>query len=108
MLREPRVERSHTAQCEITVERRTGDAETVRPPRELVAERGVSRDDGTADDYVVGVTSNGRLYRLARNAHNDVEFAGACFSPDGGTLFVNIQDPGITFAIWGPWSGREA
>ena len=76
---------------------------TVAPNGDLIV-----CEDGTAEDYVVGVTPNGRLYRLARNAYNDVEFAGACFSPDGGTLFVNIQDPGITFAIWGPWSGREA
>ena len=32
------------------------------------------------------------------------EFAGATFSPDGTTLFVNIQTPGITFAITGPWN----
>jgi secreted PhoX family phosphatase len=31
------------------------------------------------------------------------EFAGACYSPDGQWLFVNIQTPGITFAITGPW-----
>ena len=32
------------------------------------------------------------------------EFAGATFSPDGHTLFVNIQaSQGMTFAIWGPW-----
>lgn len=31
------------------------------------------------------------------------EFAGATFSPFGRTLFVNIQTPGITFAIEGPW-----
>ena len=31
------------------------------------------------------------------------EWAGACFSPDGDWLFVNIQTPGITFAITGPW-----
>ena len=31
------------------------------------------------------------------------EFAGATFSPDGRTLFVNVQEPGTTFAIWGPW-----
>ena len=31
------------------------------------------------------------------------EWAGATFSPDGKTLFVNIQTPGITFAITGPW-----
>ena len=32
------------------------------------------------------------------------EWAGACFSPDGQWLFVNIQTPGITFAITGPWA----
>ena len=32
------------------------------------------------------------------------EFAGSTFSPDGRTLFVNIQaSRGMTFAIWGPW-----
>lgn len=31
------------------------------------------------------------------------EFAGATYSPDGRWLFVNIQTPGITFAITGPW-----
>jgi len=31
------------------------------------------------------------------------EFAGACYSPDGQWLFVNVQSPGVTFAITGPW-----
>jgi secreted PhoX family phosphatase len=31
------------------------------------------------------------------------EWAGACYSPDGRWLFVNIQTPGLTFAITGPW-----
>jgi secreted PhoX family phosphatase len=31
------------------------------------------------------------------------EFAGACFDPDGQVLFANIQTPGISFAITGPW-----
>ena len=32
------------------------------------------------------------------------EFAGSTFSPDGETLFVNIQaSRGISYAIWGPW-----
>jgi secreted PhoX family phosphatase len=31
------------------------------------------------------------------------EWAGATFDPSGEILFVNIQDPGITFAITGPW-----
>ena len=31
------------------------------------------------------------------------EWAGACFDANGEVLFANIQTPGITFAIWGPW-----
>jgi uncharacterized protein len=31
------------------------------------------------------------------------EFCGACFDPYGRIMFVNIQVPGITFAITGPW-----
>jgi secreted PhoX family phosphatase len=59
------------------------------------------------ENFVVGVTPGGRCYRLARNAHpGKREFAGACFSPDGRTLFVNVQQPGMTFAIWGPWDRR--
>lgn len=34
-----------------------------------------------------------------------VEWAGATFSEDGKTLYVNIQIPGVTFAIEGPWPG---
>ena len=60
-------------------------------------------EDGPEDQpqYLRGVTREGRLYTLAGNGYS--EFAGACFSPDGGTLFVNVQRPGITFAITGPW-----
>ena len=33
------------------------------------------------------------------------EFAGSTFSPDGHTLYVNIQaSRGLTFAIWGDWA----
>jgi secreted PhoX family phosphatase len=31
------------------------------------------------------------------------EFTGATFSADGEWLFVNIQTPGISFAITGPF-----
>jgi hypothetical protein len=64
-------------------------------------------EDGLEDDFVRGITPQGRIYPLARNAYNRSEFAGACFAPDGRTLFVNVQDPGITFAIWGPWGRRR-
>jgi secreted PhoX family phosphatase len=65
-------------------------------------------EDGKGEDFIVGITPHGTLYHLARNAFNEVEFAGATFSPDGRTLFVNVQDPGITFAIWGPWEQRRS
>jgi len=60
-------------------------------------------EDGETTQHLVGVTRKGELYQFARNAINNKEFCGACFSPGGKTMFVNIQDPGITFAIWGPW-----
>ncbi|BAY13345.1 alkaline phosphatase PhoX [Calothrix sp. NIES-2098] len=65
-------------------------------------------EDGSNTEYVIGVDKNGELYRFATNAINGSEFAGACFSPDGHTMFVNIQDPGITCAIWGPWNRKRA
>lgn len=60
--------------------------------------------DSEAEQWLVGITAEGRTFPFAFNALNDVEFAGATFSPDGQTLFVNIQgEPAATFAIWGPW-----
>jgi secreted PhoX family phosphatase len=49
----------------------------------------------------MGVTPRGHIYRFARNVLNDSEFAGPTFSPDGRTFLVNIQNPGLTLAIWG-------
>ncbi|MCW2743415.1 MAG: hypothetical protein JWR45_3837, partial [Blastococcus sp.] len=60
-------------------------------------------EDGSAPQYVVGVTPQGQCYHIAKNALNSKEFAGATFSPDGSTLFVNIYQPGVTLAITGPW-----
>lgn len=65
-------------------------------------------EDGLQDNFIVGITRDGRCYHLARNAHLlKREFAGACFSPDGRTLFVNIQQPALTLAIRGPWEKRQ-
>jgi secreted PhoX family phosphatase len=60
-------------------------------------------EDGPDGNSVRGVTPAGGLYTLARNAMNDSELTGATFSPDGTTLFVNIQRPGLTLAVTGPW-----
>ncbi|HKO93666.1 MAG TPA: alkaline phosphatase PhoX [Polyangiaceae bacterium] len=59
--------------------------------------------DGEVDNWLVAIGNDGRVAPFAFNALNDVEFAGATFSPDGQTLFANIQEPGLTLAIWGPW-----
>ena len=40
---------------------------------------------------------------IAPNDYRSFEFAGACWEPSGRVLFCNIQTPGITFAISGPW-----
>ena len=65
-------------------------------------------EDGSGRDHIVGITAKGQFYQLGRNAMDDGEFAGSTFSPDGSTLFVNIQNPGKTFAITGPWQRRPA
>jgi secreted PhoX family phosphatase len=54
-----------------------------------------------------GVTPEGKVYNLGRNAKSNSELAGATFSPDGSTLFMNIQHSGITMAITGPWQKAQ-
>jgi uncharacterized protein len=63
-------------------------------------------DGGGTQEFLRGLTQEGEIFDFALNmvpGFTTSEFAGATFSPDGKTLFVNIQSPGITFAIWGPW-----
>jgi uncharacterized protein len=60
-------------------------------------------EDGSGKQYLVGVTPKGKFYKLARNSSGGSELAGATFSPDGSTLFVNIQGRGLTLAVTGPW-----
>src|SRR5688572_655307 len=63
-------------------------------------------EGGTADNYVRILTPEGRIADFAKNIIPKMErgeFAGTTFSPDGKTLFVNIQTLGATFAIWGDW-----
>ncbi len=62
----------------------------------------------TNANRLIGLDSDGRPFELAVNRLSSSELAGACFSPDGETLFVNVfgnQEPGsgMTCAITGPW-----
>ncbi|HVK56840.1 MAG TPA: alkaline phosphatase PhoX [Burkholderiales bacterium] len=57
---------------------------------------------------LVGLSPSGEPFEFAVNIFSDSEFAGACFSPDGKVLFVNIQGgntmgSGMTIAIHGPF-----
>jgi len=63
----------------------------------------------TTRNHLKGVTPDGKVYTIARNVfRGNAELAGAVFSPDGSTLFVNIMFPGITLAITGPWDSVRA
>jgi len=61
----------------------------------------------THDGHIFPLAANNIVLRGERNGlrgdYRDKEWCGATFSPDGRWLFVNIQTPGITFAITGPW-----
>ena len=73
-------------------------------------------EDGPGIDRVQGLTKNGQLFPFARNAivlkgekngftgdFRTMEFAGVTYSPDGNWMFFNVQTPGVTFAVTGPW-----
>jgi secreted PhoX family phosphatase len=88
------------------------------PDNITVSPRGglVLCEDGSGAEFVHGLTVRGEIFQFARNnvvlngerngivgSFTGSEFAGACYSPDGDWLFVNVQSPGITLAITGPW-----
>lgn len=61
------------------------------------------------DPRVIGITRQGETYVIAKNiGYRKSEFAGPVFSPSGKTLFVNIQTPGLTLAITGPWDKKSS
>ena len=62
-------------------------------------------EDTSGHCGLVGIRPEGTQYELADNSLSKSELAGVCFAPDGKTLFVNIQYPGTTLAITGPWPG---
>lgn len=104
-----------------------GDNLTVSPSGGLLlCEDGgaVTGDEFGIGQRLMGLTMEGDAYIFAKNNVNLTpdevaaagkvpsaagdnrtrEMCGACFDPTGRFLFVNIQTPGITFAITGPWA----
>jgi secreted PhoX family phosphatase len=61
-------------------------------------------EDGDGPNYIRGITREGKAFDFIRNDLNGSEFAGSAFSADGKTLFFNIQNPGMTIAVWGDFS----
>ena len=82
-----------------------GDNVVVAPNGHLI----VCEDQYTmvVDNHLRGITPDGNAYPLAR-LRLQTELAGACFSPDGKTLFVNVYAPTKTLAITGPWDSFDA
>jgi secreted PhoX family phosphatase len=76
-------------------------------------------DSPNNNQYVRGLTQRGEIYNFAQALTNASEFCGACFDPDGQTLYLNQQGgrgslpggpanrPAVTYAIYGPFEKRE-
>ncbi|MQA97468.1 MAG: DUF839 domain-containing protein [Streptosporangiales bacterium] len=100
------------------------DASVLNNPDNItVSPRGgiVLCEDGSGVEYLHGLTTDGRIFPFAANNvvippggvpgksaapgdYTGSEWCGATFdTKHGDWLFVNIQSPGITFAITGPW-----
>lgn len=88
------------------------------PDNIVVSPRGgllLCQDSGADTQHLHGLAADGSLFVFARNNiqlegqqgfagdFRDSEWAGACFSPDGKWLFANLQEPGLSVAITGPW-----
>lgn len=92
------------------------------PDNITVSPRGglVLCEDGGGVEYLHGLSPKGEIFQFAANNvmipagspvngitgdYTGSEWAGACFGSGYGRdfLFVNLQSPGITFAITGPW-----
>ena len=98
-------EQAQPGQLELFIESTDGkvvqsaDNLTVAPWGDLIL-----CEDRKSNSHIRGVTADGRIYNLGKNVRSGTEFAGACFAPGLDTLFVNIQKPGLTLAIEGPWT----
>jgi uncharacterized protein len=88
------------------------------PDNVVLSPRGglvICEDSEQPVQRLYGMTGAGGLFEFCRNNvrldgsggfagdFRDSEWAGACFSPDGKWMFANVQSPGFTVAITGPW-----
>jgi uncharacterized protein len=82
-------------------------------------------DSTILPQHIRGLTLDGEIYDFARALLNETEFSGACFDPDGQTLYVNqygmrsandnapdlpagpVNQAGVTYAIFGPFAKRS-
>ena len=60
-------------------------------------------EDNSRLNRLWGITPKGNPYLIAENNYSGAEFAGVCFSPFDNTLFVNLQQEGLTLSIDGNW-----
>ena len=89
------------------------------PDNVVVSPRGglvLCEDGANFGQFMRGLTTDGVIFDFAQNNvifekprhgfqgdFREIEWAGACFTPNGQWLIASIQYPGITFAIRGPW-----
>ena len=86
------------AEADVNSLLRNADNLTMAPWGDLIV-----CEDSAANNSLIGIRPDGSQYEIASNRYSKSELAGVCFSPDGNTLFVNIQYPGKTVAITGDW-----
>ena len=77
------------------------DNVTVAPWGDVLGSEDNASRGASPENRVLGITPAGAIYPLASTTLSEI--AGPCFSPDGRWLFINIQAPGLTCAITGPW-----
>jgi secreted PhoX family phosphatase len=87
--------RGHLLLCEDDASSADGDIHPLAPDIEDV-------------NRLIGLSRSGRTFEFLVNRYSDSELAGACYSPNGRTLFLNVfggadEGSGFTAAIDGPW-----
>ena len=63
-------------------------------------------EDGDSENHIRIVKPNGTFVDFASTPSDEI--CGVCFSPDGSTLFFNLQKLGLTLAVTGPFEDFSA